>query len=396
MRNVKVLSVTGELVDTVTDFQNASMYEEINGQYIFSFEAFPADLPRIHNPIYVSGIESFLEVEGQHFVLSRFEKSRNQNARLRLEYEHVSYGTDALKVGRFLPEIMEGTPTDILKEILEVSNTHGTIGTVEFYEPISYKPSGKDLRGCLVELAEGIGAELYFDNYEISLLQRRGADRGLTLEVGVNIKSLTAVFDRDARDMWAYEVDFLDLAHLPDFEEIANAQLGDTVRIIDRELGIDTKERIVSYERDPFNKALPRVQVGKIIPNLFIEEDDEDQDEEQAQTENLTLNFELEMDFETGGITGDGEDDDNGIGGIKNNNVWMEWATVPFASSVTIHFSKKYRQKPSVNVQLYGSSSNPSVTVLTGQVNGQTVYTGVDISSSGSADEITMHAIGRV
>lgn len=65
-----------------------------------------------------------------------------------------------------------------------------------------------------------------------------------------------------------YEVDMLELKALAEYGDIEGIQLGDTVRVIDEELGIDVFARVVEYERYPFDPWHSRVVLANFRPGL--------------------------------------------------------------------------------------------------------------------------------
>lgn len=65
-----------------------------------------------------------------------------------------------------------------------------------------------------------------------------------------------------------YEVDILELKALAEYGDVEGIQLGDTVRVIDEELGIDVFARVVEYERFPFDPWRSRVVLANFRPGL--------------------------------------------------------------------------------------------------------------------------------
>ena len=55
---------------------------------------------------------------------------------------------------------------------------------------------------------------------------------------------------------------------MEEYEELATAHIGDTVRIIDEQLGISDTLRIVSYEYNVYQKVLARVQIGNVLREI--------------------------------------------------------------------------------------------------------------------------------
>ncbi|WP_413363116.1 hypothetical protein [Lysinibacillus sp. 3P01SB] len=184
-------------------------------------------------------------------------------------------------------------------------------------------------------------------------------------------------------------VNVLDLGHLPEYAHLATLELGDTVQVVEPLLDININLRVLSYERDPFQKVTSRIQVGRVIFDFFNYERTKEAEEEKEAQEvktKVNINSFASVDVTLSTDTGSG---------MNKGNVWTEWTTVPFASIVTINFSQKYRTIPTVNAQVYGGIGNPSINMLSTNENGVELYTGVQIQCSGTGSQISMHAIGR-
>lgn len=255
----------------IRDYQNNSfitkmynildpvIYEQINERYEFTFQTV-AD----GNLHYLANKNNMVEIENNYFRISRIKKQRGLNGSfVDVAAEHISYELNT----EIELESISGTPYSIITTLL--SGTRFKLGRLDFTStPIEYKPKEKTRRGLLLELANYLGGELLFGKFEIHLLTRRGNNKGLSFEVGENIIGITADIDFTEEGRSAYEVDVLDLAHLPEYQHLATARLGDDISISDPQLQIADNLRVISHEYDPFNKALPKIQLGHIIRDL--------------------------------------------------------------------------------------------------------------------------------
>ncbi len=128
-----------------------------------------------------------------------------------------------------------------------------------------YRTKKKDKRQQAIDVANLFGGELHFDNFEVHLVHQRGSDKDLDIELGVNLLGVMEEIDF-VEGTTAYELDLVDLSRINGYElDFSAAEIGDTIGIIDNVLGINTKERIVAIEYNPFKRQLPTVTVGQYI-----------------------------------------------------------------------------------------------------------------------------------
>lgn len=265
-------NTTYEELGVAYDLINTSIYEEINNKYTLNFNILPFyNVYRIRHP-------NFLEINGDYFRIRRVEKKRNDTIMMAISCEHISYELnnqyelDAENEEIELPDYpYEGTPTEILTEILQGSRF--TIGTVQFTQSVSITLKPMGARSRIIELAKHIGAEVKWDKFSVSLVARRGAVRNLSFEVGKNLLSMTEVYETHANGAFNrfYDVDVIDLSLIENEgvpEELYDIRLGDTVTLIDESFNININQRVVSYEIDPFRKELPKIQLEHVMKNI--------------------------------------------------------------------------------------------------------------------------------
>lgn len=247
-----------------------TLNEEINAAYTFEFEAHYKAKSDFHS-------NNLVKVEGQYFQIVRAVKSRQNTISLSVQCEHVSYELIDEEDGI---EEYEDTAQGMLTSIL--SGTRFTLGSCINTIPQYYKPSTLEVRQRLIDITHLFGGELIFDNFTVHLVPQRGNNKGLKVELGINLLGVTEEIDY-VEGTTAYEIDLVDLAEISDYElNFSSAEIGDTIEIIDSELGIHTSERILSIQRNPFKPQLPTLTVGDYIRDFteYIKEEKEDKEKE--------------------------------------------------------------------------------------------------------------------
>jgi hypothetical protein len=237
---------------TLENIVRSEISEGINAEYTLTVTTIIEDATKAylnHNHI--------VEADDNYFNIAAYRIYRSGAAQLiDLECEQVSYDlNDPAYDKEYFTE--DGTPTYILGKILQ--GTGFSVGTVEFTKVATYSIQQKmSRRSILLEFASYIGAEIKFDKYTVSLLTRRGADTGIEFKIGKNIKGIEKYIDArnmvDGQPTVAYDLNVVELRSLPEFGALEAFALGDTVRILDSELGIDANVRIVRYHFDPVKR----------------------------------------------------------------------------------------------------------------------------------------------
>lgn len=271
---IRILNkITKEEVVKIYDVIDPLIYEQINGQHVFTFGTIIDK-----NAIYYNE-NNILEVDGDYFNISRIVKDRSNIVTMELECEHFSYsliGNDDEEATETL--MYNTTPREVAEELL--IGTGFVVGEVHYSHVIDYQSSAESVRDKLINLADMFYGELLFHKNTVNILGARGKDRGLVFSIGKNVKGIKEEYDtRGKMPRRAYEIDVIDLSNLPNYEEWNKVNLGDHVTIIDELLGINIKLRVVSYERNPFKKVNPKIQIGQIIRDLFNSADIQEADE---------------------------------------------------------------------------------------------------------------------
>ena len=245
---------------------NAEISESINQEYTLSFSTFlEADTEPFLNHNHI------VEANGDFFNIMSYKKYRNGGAKLiDVECEHVSYDLNNEEYDLdFFTE--DGTPTFILSKILQ--GTGFTVGTVQFLQVQTFSIMEKlSRRTILLDFAFYFGAELKFDKYTVSLLQRRGILTDIEFRIGKNITGIEKSVDAreliDEQPKISYGVNLVELRTLPEFGHLEEFELGDTVRLLDIELGIDTNVRVVKYTYDPIRRINSSVEIQNFFSTL--------------------------------------------------------------------------------------------------------------------------------
>lgn len=262
------------------------IYEEINGSFTLEFDAHYTAKNDLNDNVIVL-------VDGKYFKITKVTKSRTDTITLSVQCEHISY---ELIVDYELSEDMEfeSDAKTMIDGFLE--GTRFKLVSCVATDSRYYRTKTLDIRKRLFEVANLFDCELIFDNFNVSLVKDRGADKGLDVELGVNLIGVTEEIDFVDRKT-SYELDLVDLSGVSDQgSKFANAEIGDTITIIDGVLGIRSNERIIAIRYNPFKKALPSVVVGEYIPDFveYVRDDEEEETEEEKELIDYFRQFKID------------------------------------------------------------------------------------------------------
>ncbi|MEX3616476.1 phage tail spike protein [Paenibacillus glucanolyticus] len=260
---ITILDTSLRPVAILEDYYADEISEQINGSYTFKFSILMND----DKSRYIA-INNIVEAEGQYFNIIHHRRSRSDNGEILIAVncEQVSYN--------LLYHVFEGgfihtnTPWVLMNMALE--GTGFMVGAVQHYQYVSIDlKEGINARGVLMEIAAQTGCELYFDKYAVSLLARRGQDRGVQFRLGKNLKGIVKdVNGQSGEVLTAYEIDVVELNTLSEFEGLEYFELGDTVDIIDEELGINEQQRIIEYSYSPKRRINSKVTIANYIEGI--------------------------------------------------------------------------------------------------------------------------------
>ncbi len=263
---MKILDNNLNFIVNLDNILDAKIKQEINKEYNLEFTAILDSTAKNYiNHNYI------VEADENYFDIVTFEQYRNDAGLFVKAYcEHISYRLNKVEYDKdYFTE--DGTPEYILSKILE--GTGFTVSTVDFSQIQTFSIQEKlSRRAILLEFASYIGAEIKYDKFNISLLQRLGSITGKEFKIGKDIIGIRKFVD--AREMvngipkLAYDIDVVELKTLPEFGQFEEFGLGDTVKVIDPDLEINTEVRIVSYEYNPLEKINSKVEIQNFFSTL--------------------------------------------------------------------------------------------------------------------------------
>lgn len=260
---ITILNQSHHPLAILEDYLDDEISEQVNGSYTLKFTVVLEE----EKSQYIQ-VGNIAEVEGQYFniVKHRRTRSENNNVAIAVECEQVSYDLlFHLFEGGF---IHSGTPQQLLT--LALDGTRFAVGSVQPTGYISLElKEGVNARGVLMEIAAQSGCELFFDQYVVSLLNKRGQDRGVQFRLGKNLRGIIKdVNGQSGEIQTAYEIDVVELNTLPEFEGLEYFELGDSVQIIDEELGINEQQRIIEYSYSPKRRINSKVKIANYIEGI--------------------------------------------------------------------------------------------------------------------------------
>lgn len=252
---ITIRSSAFALLANLPKVPTATRRESINAENELSFTAI-LDAKATAN--IVAG--NIVECESDYFDIVYYQSSINEDgtATIDVEAEHVSYRLNNTTNDTFG---MTGTPTQILTAIL--NGTGFTVGTVEPTVSGAYAINEKTTRrGLLIGYANAIGAELLFDKFSVSLLTRRGADEPRIFTAGKNLRLISKTYNgRQNPALISYEAEPIGLPNAP-------LSLGDDVKLVQPELGIDSTLRIITLAYNPLDSLVSEITISNYIVTL--------------------------------------------------------------------------------------------------------------------------------
>lgn len=258
---ITILDENRDALAIIDKYVDDEIREVINGEYTLKFTCVMEDKSQ-----YVA-IGHYCEADGQLFNIVRHVRTRSPlgAAMIEVHCEQVSYELIDVVHERF---IHAGTPAALLAMVLD--DTGFTLGDVDVSGTISIDVKQETTaKGLLLEIAKLSDGELEYDGYTVHLRARRGVDRGVEFRLGKNLRGLTKdVSIQSGELITAYQVDIVELRELPAFGELEAFELGDTVFIVDEELGIDEEQRIVQYVYSPKKRINSSVTIAAAISGL--------------------------------------------------------------------------------------------------------------------------------
>ncbi|SEM82157.1 phage tail protein [Paenibacillus sp. OV219] len=300
--------------------------EVLNGEYFVSFEhpKSPGSDERYTGLITDNEIRFPSDIEGgQRFVIKHESGGRKDKVKKNLEAHHIAITFGQYFFDSYIDFAAAQLPGPLLTQLFAGTPFNYTVNGV--FSPQDIFDWGEKSRlACLYDLCEVFGAELTFNNQSITFSTRRGADNGEQIRYRKNLKGIertvhtmdrvtrlygygkdgltiegmsghatkyidSSYYDSqrpyEAKQEWpdiddqgrllaamqkylsenelpkvSYEVDLVDLFKAG--IAVGFIGVGDTVRVIDEELGFDFNTRVLEYERYPFEPQHPRLVLG--------------------------------------------------------------------------------------------------------------------------------------
>ncbi|WP_134705083.1 phage tail spike protein [Ammoniphilus sp. YIM 78166] len=293
------------------------IFEKLNGEHTLEFS-----LPRIDEKWFAVKEDNFVKVEGQLYIIRKIGESRDETDQLigNVFCEHIFF--------ELIDEYIEnletfGTPQHILSTLLQ--GTRFTADAVRLTSSHQFTlRKGSPVKGInhLNVLAD---CEVKLDNFTVGLYEQIGNNNGIQFRYRKNLKSIrkstdasgvitrlyvygkddlsippidspniglyprpkkgevtfseietTETLQRKGEEYLkkvetpkvTYEIDIVELKALAEFGSTESFALGDTVKVIDEELGINVMARIVEYEHYPFEPEKSRVVLANFIPGI--------------------------------------------------------------------------------------------------------------------------------
>lgn len=179
-----------------------------------------------------------------------------------LECEHIQYDLNEVTIKNL--EFENKSNSDIVTKLLE--NTDFVVKTITNTEKHTFKYNNISARAALIDLANGEGLELLFNNKEVSLLNTIGRNMGYAVQYGKNLKGVKKISKKN--ETTRYEIDLVELSETEEYKSedlqfLESANLGDLVIIRDPKIGIyDEREVIVSITYNPLKKIETKLEIA--------------------------------------------------------------------------------------------------------------------------------------
>ena len=146
----------------------------------------------------------------------------------------------------------------------------GSIGRIWQYGKNNFYIRTLHRRDVLFIIAAAFGGEIEFNKFSISLLKRRGEDRGFAFRYKKNIQGISRIVNArekiNGQPVVSYTVDAPLLETLLGKDE--HFETGDTIRVYDSGLNIEIETRIVKKEYNPIEKIDGSVEIANKIEDI--------------------------------------------------------------------------------------------------------------------------------
>ena len=198
-----------------------------------------------------------LEVDGLVFYITELKKSISSGiCYTEMSGDHISYilNNKEFKVAAY---DKEGTPMDILQELL--TDTPFNVGKVDFTEKVTLRVNKEATRrACLMQLIALVGGEIEYYGYTIGIRKHVGESIPIDIVKRASVQDINCTYNV-SDNTTNYNISLYQKGGL---------EMGDELLIKFKQLGLDTKSRIVGMDWNPFNYKEVSITVGQYIPTL--------------------------------------------------------------------------------------------------------------------------------
>ena len=243
---IKILNTSFNRLGVIKNAITSTRLEEINGENILDFQAVLDH--KLNNLINENTV---FELDNDWFDTAFLKKVMNEDNTytVEVEAEHVSYRLNNSDYDKeYFTEL--GNPTYILGKILQ--GTGFTVGIVEYTNVETYSAQeAKSRRQLLMEFVAYLRGEVRFRKFTIDILNRRGSSDAKPVIKDRNVRVVSKTinkreFDEEGNPLVSYEC-------APIYLPGDNYDLGDNVRLMQKDLGINEELRVISISRNPYD-----------------------------------------------------------------------------------------------------------------------------------------------
>jgi hypothetical protein len=274
---IKILDSANATLAIIDNASSAEISEEINGAFTFDFTTV-IDHDKSDYVFYPNKAE----ISDDYFNIMITDESRDENGiYIAANCEHVSYDMigAVFTAGFTATGLFSAVATTLISAINTAITANFTLGTVEITasQTISINESATG-RSILLQLAALYGGELEFDKYAVSLLTQRGADNGVQARYRKNLINASRKIDATEMDdsgnptisyvISAAELEFESSYIDKGYSAYEHYELGDTLKIIDEDLGIDVSARILKCTFNPLQRMQGTLEIGNYTNDI--------------------------------------------------------------------------------------------------------------------------------
>jgi hypothetical protein len=257
---LKLQNPQGQTIAYLNNLENGTMREVINGEYLISFVALVEPL----KTEFLYDNSNLIEHNNDLFRVVEIQELHTEENALTVAVtaEHISYDLIKNVMPNFnyinqsaayvMIKALEGTEFSFTGTDITTFNT-----SIQYTEECNSKQ-------ITTAIANNWRGELQYFRRDIQLLKQRGTNRGVDFRFGKNTLNIKRIINF-ADGTVAYEVTVVTNSET---EELGAYGLGDTVRVIDSALKIDTEIRITELEKDLVTGLNTTVILGDKIKDL--------------------------------------------------------------------------------------------------------------------------------